>query len=69
MIQTRFGWALAKLTRSEVWQPVVVSTKSVDGGKSWSNVGLEDSGHISQIWINPNDSDEVIVASQRTLVE
>ncbi len=41
--------------------------KSVDGGKSWSNVGLEDSGHISQIWINPNDSDEVIIASQGPL--
>ena len=41
--------------------------KSVDGGKSWSNVGLEDSGHISQIWINPNDPDEVIVASQGPL--
>ena len=24
MIKTRFGWALAKITRSEVWQLVVV---------------------------------------------
>jgi photosystem II stability/assembly factor-like uncharacterized protein len=41
--------------------------KSTDGGKSWTNVGLEDSGHISQIWINPEDSDEVLVASQGPL--
>ena len=41
--------------------------KSIDGGKSWENVGLEDSGHISQIWINPDDSDEVLVAAQGPL--
>ena len=41
--------------------------KSVNGGQSWENMGLRDSGHISQIWINPNDSDEVLVASQGTL--
>ncbi|MDH3777929.1 MAG: glycosyl hydrolase, partial [Gammaproteobacteria bacterium] len=41
--------------------------KSTDGGKSWKNVGLKDSGHISQIWINPDDSDEVLVAAQGPL--
>ena len=41
--------------------------KSVDGGASWSNMGLKDSGHISQIWINPKDSDEVLVAAQGPL--
>ena len=41
--------------------------KSTDGGKTWKNVGLKDSGHISQIWINPEDSDEVLVASQGPL--
>lgn len=41
--------------------------KSVDGGKSWANMGLEASGHISQIWINPEDSDEVLVAAQGPL--
>lgn len=41
--------------------------KSVDGGKSWKNVGLKDSGHISQIWIHPNDSDTVLVAAQGPL--
>jgi photosystem II stability/assembly factor-like uncharacterized protein len=41
--------------------------KSTDGGKTWKNVGLKDSGHISQIWINPDDSDEVLVAAQGPL--
>lgn len=41
--------------------------KSIDGGKSWTNMGLKDSGHISQIWINPNNSDHVIVAAQGPL--
>ncbi len=41
--------------------------KSIDGGKSWTHVGLKNSGHISQIWINPEDSDEVLVASQGPL--
>ena len=41
--------------------------KSTDGGKSWTNMGLKDSGHISQIWINPENSDEVLVASQGPL--
>ena len=30
-------------------------------------MGLKDSGHISQIWINPDDSAEVIVAAQGPL--
>ena len=37
---------------------------SRDGGKSWSNVGLRDSGHISQIRVDPRDSDTVLVAAQ-----
>lgn len=41
--------------------------KSTDGGKSWTNVGLQDSGHISQIWIDPEDSDTVLVAAQGPL--
>ena len=41
--------------------------KSTDGGKSWTNMGLKDSGHISQIWIDPNDSDTVLVAAQGPL--
>jgi photosystem II stability/assembly factor-like uncharacterized protein len=35
--------------------------KSTDKGKSWKNVGLLDSHHVSRIVINPTNSDEVIV--------
>ena len=41
--------------------------KSIDGGTSWQNMGLKDSGHISQIWINKNNSAEVLVAAQGPL--
>ncbi len=41
--------------------------KSEDGGNSWKNVGLKDSGHISQIWIDPDESDHVLVAAQGPL--
>ena len=41
--------------------------KSLDGGKTWKNMGLKNSGHISQIWIHPQDSDVVIVAAQGPL--
>ncbi|WP_262696218.1 glycosyl hydrolase [Kordiimonas aquimaris] len=41
--------------------------KSIDGGKTWKNMGLKASGHISQIWIDPNDSDIVLVAAQGPL--
>lgn len=35
--------------------------KSTDKGKTWENVGLSDSHHISRIVINPNNPDEVVV--------
>lgn len=35
--------------------------KSTDGGKTWENVGLPDSHHVSRILINPNNSDEVVI--------
>lgn len=41
--------------------------KSVDGGKSWKNVGLKNSGHVSQIWVHPKDSNTVLVAAQGPL--
>ncbi|MEM7613137.1 MAG: glycosyl hydrolase, partial [Pseudomonadota bacterium] len=41
--------------------------KSLDGGATWSNMGLKNSGHISQIWIDPEDSDIVLVAAQGPL--
>ncbi|MDP2089706.1 MAG: glycosyl hydrolase [Flavobacteriaceae bacterium] len=36
--------------------------KSIDKGKTWTNVGLTDSHHISRISINPKNPNEVIVA-------
>ncbi|MEM9557151.1 MAG: glycosyl hydrolase [Acidobacteriota bacterium] len=41
--------------------------KSVDGGASWQNVGLERSEHIGTILIDPTDSDTVYVAAQGPL--
>ncbi len=41
--------------------------KSEDGGGSWQHMGLKNSGHISQIWINPTDHQQVLVASQGPL--
>ncbi|NRA65674.1 MAG: glycosyl hydrolase [Pseudobacteriovorax sp.] len=41
--------------------------KSLDAGKTWKNMGLKDSGHISQIWIHPKDANTVLVASQGPL--
>src|SRR5258708_22683491 len=38
--------------------------KSVDGGKSWKNVGLEKSEHIGKIVVDPRDSNVVYVAAQ-----
>ncbi len=41
--------------------------RSTDGGRTWTHMGLRDSGHISQIWIHPEDHDTVLVASQGPL--
>jgi photosystem II stability/assembly factor-like uncharacterized protein len=38
--------------------------KSVDGGKSWRRMGLENSEHIGAILVDPRDSDVVYVAAQ-----
>jgi len=37
--------------------------KSVDGGKTWKNMGLKNSEHIGMIEIDPRDSDVVYVAA------
>ncbi len=37
--------------------------KSTDGGKTWKNVGLEDSHHIARIVIHPDDPNVVYVAA------
>ncbi|WP_339609600.1 glycosyl hydrolase [uncultured Planktosalinus sp.] len=36
--------------------------KSTDKGKTWKNMGLEDSHHIGRIILNPNNPDEVVIA-------
>ncbi|NNF60907.1 MAG: glycosyl hydrolase [Gammaproteobacteria bacterium] len=41
--------------------------KSIDGGRSWANVGLKDSEHIGQIAFHPDDSATVYVAAQGPL--
>ena len=41
--------------------------RSDDGGKSWKNMGLKDSEHISRIIIHPDNSDVVWVAAQGPL--
>jgi photosystem II stability/assembly factor-like uncharacterized protein len=41
--------------------------KSIDGGKSWNNVGLEQSEHIGKIVVDPRDSNVVYVAAQGPL--
>jgi len=38
--------------------------KSLDGGKSWKNMGLKDSRQIGGIVINPKNSDIVFVAAE-----
>jgi photosystem II stability/assembly factor-like uncharacterized protein len=37
--------------------------KSEDKGKTWQNMGLQDSHHISRILINPSNPDEVVVCA------
>ncbi|MCD4751200.1 MAG: hypothetical protein K8R59_17640, partial [Thermoanaerobaculales bacterium] len=41
--------------------------KSLDGGQTWKNMGLEDSQHIGMIAIDPRDTDIVYVAAQGPL--
>ncbi len=41
--------------------------KSVDGGKSWKNVGLKSSEHIGRILVDPRDSNTVWAAAQGPL--
>ena len=41
--------------------------RSLDGGKSWKNMGLKDSGHISMIRFHPEDSNTIYVAAQGPL--
>ena len=37
--------------------------RSSDGGKTWSDLGLHDTRYIGDIWINPTNADDVVVAA------
>lgn len=37
--------------------------KSMDGGKSWKNMGLKNSEHIGMIKVHPNNSNKIFVAA------
>jgi photosystem II stability/assembly factor-like uncharacterized protein len=41
--------------------------KSLNGGKTWTNMGLKDSEHISKIIVDPGDSNTVYVAAEGPL--
>jgi photosystem II stability/assembly factor-like uncharacterized protein len=41
--------------------------KSVDGGKTWTNMGLKNSEHIGKIVVDPRNSDVVYAAAQGPL--
>jgi len=41
--------------------------RSLDGGRSWTNMGLKDSGHIGSIEIDPRDSKVIYVAAHGPL--
>ncbi len=37
--------------------------KSVDSGRTWQHMGLEDSRHIGTMWVDPHNPDVVLVAA------
>jgi photosystem II stability/assembly factor-like uncharacterized protein len=37
--------------------------KTTDGGKTWQNIGLKDTQHIARVWIDPRNSNHVLVAA------
>src|SRR5689334_15858577 len=41
--------------------------KSTDGGRTWKRMGLSQSEHIGKIWIDPRNSNIVVVAAQGPL--
>jgi photosystem II stability/assembly factor-like uncharacterized protein len=55
------GTGEANNSRSSYWGDGVY--KSVDGGKSWTNMGLKESHHIGRIVIHPKDPDILYVAA------
>lgn len=55
------GTGEANNSRSSYWGDGVY--KSLDGGKSWTNMGLKESHHIGRVIIHPKDPDIVYVAA------
>ena len=55
------GTGEANSSRSTYWGDGVY--KSIDGGKTWANVGLRDTQHIGRIVIDPRNPDVVYVAA------
>ncbi len=55
------GSGEANNSRSTYWGDGVY--KSIDGGKTWQNMGLKDSHHIGRVVIHPSDPDVVYVAA------
>ena len=43
--------------------------RSIDGGRSWQNLGLKQSEHVGKILIDPRNSDVVYVAAQGPLYQ
>lgn len=55
------GTGEANNSRSSYWGNGIY--KSTDGGQSWTNMGLPESGHIGRVLIDPNNSDVVYAAA------
>lgn len=55
------GTGEANNSRSSYWGDGVY--KSVDGGKTWTNMGLKESHHIGRVVIHPTNPDVVYVAA------
>src|SRR5216683_2149908 len=37
--------------------------KTTDGGKTWQHIGLKDTQHIARVWIDPRNSEHVLIAA------
>jgi len=55
------GTGEANNSRSSYWGNGIY--KSTDGGESWTNMGLPESGHIGRVLVDPSNSDIVWVAA------